>query len=361
MFSKFVALAATVAVAAATFDGDVREEQEFWSQGDLHQASHAKLGSLNQRTQGLSDGVPSIVAGVKLVQSNIGRINGMVKSLSDLRGDTVAAQQATEYNMHGALSTAEWKDGAAEATATAAAAVQRAQALIKIDGISGALKAATSLAAMTQNKLDKEMKAKASEITKAINAKLTAVKPANYFSENHIKQVTGYASSEASKYWDGKTYTSTADEGEVKGRKFYKVKYNIKSRGYWTSNSNELFMACRALSNHLRSKDGKERDLRPPCNHYNHRRTGGLGQCVWIRRSYFSHSHNGGGYWGFNQAGGGIREEVLRNTAGYEQNNHNNDHHLVHRGPNSHTWVKAYRSHAYEYTMCTSGNRFYKE
>ena len=83
MFSKFVALAATVAVAAATFDGDVREEQEFWSQGDLHQASHTKLGSLNQRTQGLSDGVPSIVAGVKLVQSNIGRINGMVQSVSN--------------------------------------------------------------------------------------------------------------------------------------------------------------------------------------------------------------------------------------------------------------------------------------
>jgi hypothetical protein len=354
-------VAATIAVAAATFDGEVRETKDFWAEGDAHQASQAKLAGLTARANGVAGAMNSVTAGIKLVQSNIERLDKVVERLAELKGDVVTAKANGENAIASAASSADFQIYTEGAVGTATAGVQEAKDLIAIDGISGALGMSKNLAARTQNKLDKEFKELSESLTKDINNKLKAVKGSNYFTANHIKQVTGIDVADHSKYWDGKTYTSESNNGEVRGRKFYKVKFNLKSKGYRTSGDSEIFLACRALSNYLRSKDGKERDLRPPCNHYNHRRTGGLGQCVFIRQSYFSHSHNGGGYWGWKEAGGGIKEEVLRMTSGYEQNNHNNDHHLVHRGPNSHTWWKAYRSGSYEYTMCTSGNRFYKE
>merc|ERR1712146_123612 len=43
---------------------------------------------------------------------------------------------------------------------------------------------------------------------------------------------------------------------EVKGRVFYKVKFNVRTPGWWSVNSDELFAACSALSTYLRRQDG---------------------------------------------------------------------------------------------------------
>jgi hypothetical protein len=179
-------------------------------------------------------------------------------------------------------------------------------------------------------------------------------------SDAHIKQVTGFAPDEINKYWDGKVTTSTSQHGYVRGRKFYKVKFNIMTPGYWSSNSDEIFYACQALSIHLRRKDGIERDLRPPCNHWGHWKAGGLGQCVPIERSYFSHC-GGGGYWEQNRACGGVPENYLRYTIGYEENRHNYDRHLVHNdGSNWHDWRDSMSNSNWQSTMCTGGNQNFR-
>jgi len=179
-------------------------------------------------------------------------------------------------------------------------------------------------------------------------------------SEEHLHQVTGFYSHEVDKYWDGKAVVSTSDHGDVKGRIFYRVKYNIRTPGYWSGNSAELFMACSALSTYLRSKDGLERDLRPVCNHQHHARHGGTRGCIWIRGSYFSHC-GGGGYWRVNEACGGVPEEWLRQSVPYELNRHNNDRHLVHQNcANCHRWWDPYTPGEFQYTICSGGNRHYK-
>jgi hypothetical protein len=178
--------------------------------------------------------------------------------------------------------------------------------------------------------------------------------------DEHIKQVTGFSPDEVDKYWDGKVLTSVADASEVKGRKFYKVKFNTKQPGYFTSGADELFMACRALSVHMQRTDGIERDLRPACNHFGHDRSGGLGQCIWIYNSYFSHC-GGSGFWQQNVACGGIEEPELRMTVMYETNQHNWDRQFVHYDrANGHGWVDPYKESAFQSVLCTGGNQNYK-
>ena len=51
----------------------------------------------------------------------------------------------------------------------------------------------------------------------------------------------------------------------TKGGQFYKVNFNIRAPGYWSANSDEMFAACRRLSNYLQHQYGIERDVRLPC------------------------------------------------------------------------------------------------
>jgi len=196
---------------------------------------------------------------------------------------------------------------------------------------------------------------------KVDEAKVKAASSSSFTgSDEHIKQVTGFAPDEVNKYWDGKVTTSSSNYGYVRGRKFYKVKFNIVTPGYWSANSDEIFYACMALSIHLRRKDGVERDLRPPCNHWGHWKSGGLGQCVPIENSYFSHC-GGGGYWEQNTACGGVPESYLRYTIGYEENRHNYDRHLVHNdGSNWHDWRDSQTNSNWQYAMCTGGNQNFR-
>jgi len=208
--------------------------------------------------------------------------------------------------------------------------------------------------------LDGRMKSMEDRINSAMDEVLANA--AYTGSDEHIKQVVGYYPDDIEKVgaWNGEEYTSTADHGEVRGRNFYSVTFNTKQRGFFTSGSDELFMACRALSIYLYRQDGVERDLRPPCNHYGHSRYGGLGQCIWINRAYFSHC-GGSGYWRQNEACGGVPESKLRNTVMYETNQHNWDRHYVHYDrANHHGWTNAYQTNSYDRTLCTGGNQNFR-
>merc|ERR1719378_1217353 len=107
------------------------------------------------------------------------------------------------------------------------------------------------------------------ESTKLISQMQDAVKKAIdgakkkgvfYFTDEHIYQLTGFYPNEIEKYWDGDAIISTSSRSEVKGRVFYKVKFNVRTPGWWSVNSDELFAACSALSTYLRRQDGIERD-----------------------------------------------------------------------------------------------------
>jgi hypothetical protein len=100
--------------------------------------------------------------------------------------------------------------------------------------------------------------------------------------------------------------------------------------------------------------------LRPPCNHWGHWKNGGLGQCVPIEQSYFSHC-GGGGYWEQNRACGGVPESYLRYTIGYEENRENYDRHLCHNdGSNWHDWKESQVNSNWQYAMCTGGNQNFR-
>ena len=183
-----------------------------------------------------------------------------------------------------------------------------------------------------------------------------------HLSDDHIEQVVGFRPHEIEKYWDGKKYQSKAANAEVVNRMFYKVLFNARKPGYWTSGQDEMFLSCHALSVYLYRQDGIERDLRPACNRASNTNVGGLGQCINIRDTYFSHcGGSDSGYWRMEQACGGVPEAVLRNTIGYEDNSHNHDRHLVHGGPNSHWWSDPYQTNNFQYVMCTGGNQNFKK
>merc|ERR1712232_776784 len=157
-----------------------------------------------------------------------------------------------------------------------------------------------------------------------------------------------------------KVYTANSEYGHVTGRNYYKVLFNLNKPGYWTYMSEELFLACKALSMYFQDADGVERDLAPVCNHHGHPYNGGLGDCAYVWNIYTSHNHNGGGYWGWRDAGGGVKEHLWKNTLGYESLNHNNAHHLANEGGNRHNWRFPMRDRDWKYVVCTSRNRHYR-
>jgi len=183
-----------------------------------------------------------------------------------------------------------------------------------------------------------------------------------YGSDKHIEQVTGIKIDEWSDYWDGKPIKSQGTVSNVAGRLYYKVKFNLNNPGWFSGNADELTWACRALSIHLRRKDGKERDLRPVCNHYSrHGLYGGQGSCAYVDRSYFSHC-GGGGYWRMEEACGGAPEEWLRMSVFWEDHHDGEDRILRHdNGPNRHSHVSPYQNRGDSATtICTSANDNYK-
>jgi hypothetical protein len=212
--------------------------------------------------------------------------------------------------------------------------------------------------------LDNAVSGRIQAMLDQIDETVTEVKEKGSFygSTDHIKQVTGFHPiDDIEKYWDGKVVTSAADHEKVKGRKFYRVKFNNEQPGFFTTGADELFFICKGLDKYLRSLDGISRDLRPPCNHYNHARVGGLGQCIFIWNSYFSYCGQSTGYYHQNVACGGIPEEYLRMSVQYETTSHNWDRHLVHgNGAMQQQWQGPYNKSPYIYSFCTSGNMNYR-
>lgn len=334
----------------------------------------ASIWGISEDQKNMADGAASVSAtldkmeslaakvgpAAKIALTSVERIDNAFDKVGDAKSEITAGIAQMNAALQDTVSFAE-----------AAKGIEEAKAKINEHRDAGveALHQYRQAVAANFEKASGNAKKIGEESTKLISQMQDAVKKAIdgakkkgvfYFTDEHIYQLTGFYPNEIEKYWDGDAIISTSSRSEVKGRVFYKVKFNVRTPGWWSVNSDELFAACSALSTYLRRQDGIERDLRPPCNHYNHDRVGGMGQCIHIDHSYFSHC-GGGGYWQDNIACGGIPEPKLRYTVGYETLEHNYAHHLVHRNrANSHEWRDALRSSEYEYVMCTGGNSAFR-
>jgi hypothetical protein len=362
MFSKLIIVALVGVTHAQNYAYEKADESEVWTFTTDAKVSAANLDLLEARVAAIEDNQGMVVSGVKLAQSSMERVDGIVSEVSVIRQELSNSISLLETKHRVLVDTegvADMEYQINKELGDAVNADKRAGDAAKAGIVSSVnnLKAkATALNDAVQGRID-TMQAKIDDAVQTVKEK-----GAFYGSAEHIKQVCGFHPlDEVEKYWDGKVITSASDHGNVRGRKFYRVKFNLVRKGFFTSGSDELFLACKGLDMYLRSVDGIGRDLRPPCNHYGHMRVGGLGQCIFIWDSYFSHC-GGGGYWRQNQACGGIPEEYLRMSVQYETTWHNWDRHYAHfNGVNNHGWVNPYQESPYEYSFCTSGNMNYNK
>lgn len=361
MFSKFVCVAAFVGVAAAQqYSYEKAEESEIWTFTEDAALSAANLDLLEARVAAIEENQGMVVSGVQLAQSSMDRVDSIVNEVSMIQKQMSESMSKLETT-HKTLPTFDdvrAMDYTIEKELGDAVAKDKRAGKVAKEGIIVAVNALHDQAVALDNAVSGRIQAMMDQIDDTVTE--VKEKGAFYGSIDHIKQVTGYhAIDDIEKYWDGKTVTSAAEHQKVRGRKFYRVKFNAVTPGYFTSGSDELFFICMGLDKYLRSLDGISRDLRPPCNHYNHARVGGLNQCIFIWNSYFSYC-GGTGFYSQNIACAGVPEEYLRMSVQYETTSHNWDRHLVHHNAAmNHRWQDPYKPSAYIYSFCTSGNMNY--
>jgi len=367
MFSKLLCAAALVGIATAQGSGrnykvQSNDESEMWGFNSDAQDSAQKVADLAFRVSAIEDTQSIVTSGVNLAQTSMGRVDGIVEVIGELRRDLSEGVSNLETAQKSAISQDVLTDATNEINRKLDRAVL-ADYRAGVDASAGITEAAGNLQKV-HDVLKGSVYGKMDKLADFIDEAVEEVyqKAVTYGTDGHIKQVCGFTPDEVDKYWDGKTHTSTANNGRVKGRKYYKIQFNIKQVGYWTSGGDELMLGCMALSKHLRMQDGLERDLRPICNHYGHGNIGGLGQCIFIWESYFSHC-GGGGYWEVNRACGGIKESELRMSVFWENNQHNHDRYLSHNnGANSHSWQNPYTAGSqYKFTFCSGANMNFRK
>jgi hypothetical protein len=360
---KLLAITALVASAmAAEYESEVDDNADVWDLEVENSENVKATANLVARVSAIESAMVPIQSSVELAQSSMERLDAIVAEVASLKRTLVidvaaidkklsesADADALNYHRDEAIKNA-WSIQAAGRAA-------RGKMITRIA-------AAKDLAAKTQTRANKNIIGKIAAMEKDVNKQMKAVLDNMPYqrSDEHIFQVTGFRPDEIEKYWDGKVYKSKSSDSQVRDRLFYRVKYNVVRPGYWTSNNDEMLMACHALSVHLYRQDGIERDLRPPCNHYGHHTWGGLGQCIFIMRSYFSHcGGSSSGYWRMEEACGGVPEPAIRNVPCFEDCQHNYDRHLVHYSPNHHGWRDPYNQQGYDYQLCTGGNQNFKK
>jgi hypothetical protein len=361
MYSKLFTILAVAGLAQAkVYERSQPEHQDMYDTRDKVAQTTADAELLDVRVSVMETTQEYTAVGVKLSAFTIARIDGVVAKVGAVKSEIDRVMLAQGQKVDNTVSYDDWiaydqSFKAAGAAATdAAAAATKALGDLELDSARKIADELTVFEATVDDAMD-ALRADVADAVEEAGSWSTFLR-----TDEHIEQVVGFKPDDIEKYWDGKVVTSTSNQGYVRGRKFYRVMFNAHTPGYWSANSDEIFMACTALSIHLRRQDGIERDLRPPCNHWGHWKAGGLGQCIMIEHSYFSHC-GGGGYWEQNTACGGVPETYLRYTIGYEENRHNRDRHLSHNdGSNWHDWRDSQVSSAWKYAMCTGGNQNFK-
>jgi len=142
-------------------------------------------------------------------------------------------------------------------------------------------------------------------------------------------------------------------------RVFYKVDFNPSAMGWYQSDRRELITACKDLSALLKSRDGKDRALKPACDNPNHCRdsTG-----VKLAGSYLSNFGTCGR--DRKKEGYGLSERMVTGTGMYNsQNSWSGSGILVNYGRScAHTWARQEHgsTRKAQATLCTSSNGEYK-
>lgn len=348
-------------MAAATL-AEKRESASLWGIHDSQKQMKDQTGSIGGDLDMMSTLAKSVGPAAKIALTSVTRLDNAAASVAEARAEIGEVSMRLAAAKLDTVSYSNAK--AAMAGATKAVNGQRDAGFAALKKYKSDVGGKFATAGDNAKKINAATAKLVADMTKAVKDAVAGVKKNAVFtgSDEHCKQVSGFYPDDVqtSGAWDGKHFVSSSDRGDVKGRIFYKMQFNMNTAGWWSSNSDELFVACQGLSTYLRRADGIERDLRPPCNHYNHPRVGGMGQCIQIDHSFFSHC-GGGGYWSQNLACGGIPEPELRMVVGYETLEHNYDRHLCHyTGANSHGWENAYTGQGYKYTLCTGGNSHFR-
>jgi hypothetical protein len=345
------------------YSSSVSEEIDIWDVGYKNDANVKISASLIARVAAIESSSVPFQASVDLAGSSMARVDAIVAEVAAIKTAMIIDVTALKTRLKVAANQADLSHHQDVAVARQTAILQagRAARQAMIDELEVGKAHMKVLLPRLTKKLDATMPALKKTIADNMEEILSRI-PFHH-SDDHIEQVTGFRPEEIEKYWDGKVIKSKAANADVVNRLFYKIVFNARNPGYWTSGSDEMFMACLALSSHLYRKDGIERDLRPACNHWGNWNIGGMGQCIKIADSYFSHcGGSNAGYWRMEQACGGVPEETLRNTISYEDATNNHDRHLIHNAPNNHYWSDPYqKNEKTKFVLCTGGNQNFKK
>merc|ERR1719345_219766 len=194
MFSKLLCAAALVGIATAQGSGrnykvQSNDESEMWGFNSDAQDSAQKVADLAFRVSAIEDTQSIVTSGVNLAQTSMGRVDGIVEVIGELRRDLSEGVSNLETAQKSAIS----QDVLTDATNEINRKLDRAVLAGYLQKVHDVLKGSV------YGKMDKL----ADFIDEAVEE--VYQKAVTYGTDGHIKQVCGFTPDEVDKYWDGKT------------------------------------------------------------------------------------------------------------------------------------------------------------
>jgi len=258
---KFVVLAAFVAATAGLStdaDGNMKIATPVDGSMNIERRAVAEV-----RIKDMLDGIAGNTAQIKEMQQNAALYTSAQAFMTSLAGETIKA--TTESKATFATQEKDIKaviDDLAkiqktvtttvtDLKAAVAKSVKDSEADVEAANKKAAADAKTAGAALTKA-VEEALKP-----VKAISTTVAALEKAAKRSGGIYEKYPTFQLME----WQ-KTKNQRQD-----GRVFYKVDYNPSSMGWFREDRRELFQACTDLSALLKSRDGKDRALKPACNH----------------------------------------------------------------------------------------------
>jgi hypothetical protein len=353
---KFVVLAAFVATALAqtkmSTDADGNMKIATPVNGDVV-IERREVASVSIKD--MLDGIAGNTAQIKEIQKNSALYTSAQTFMTSLAADTIKA-------------TTEAKVGAAEQAKDIKSVIDDVAGLSKTidttvadlkESVTNSIKNGEDKIAAAAKKASDDAATAAAALKKSVD---DALKPVKGLSDTvaALEKASQRSGGIYEKYptfqlmeWQ-KTKNDRQD-----GRVFYKVDFNPSAMGWYQCDRRELITACKDLSALLKSRDGKDRALKPACDHPSYCRNG---KGVRLSGSYLSNMGECGR--ARKREGYGLSERMVTGTLMY-----NSQHHwsgcgmLVNYGRScAHTWARQEHGSTRngQSTLCTGSNAEYK-
>jgi len=350
---KFVVLAAFVAATAGLStdaDGNMKIATPVDGSMNIERRAVAEV-----RIKDMLDGIAGNTAQIKEMQQNAALYTSAQAFMTSLAGETIKA--TTESKATFATQEKDIKaviDDLAKIQKTVTTTVTDLKA-----AVAKSVKDSEADVEAANKKAAADAKTAGAALTKAVE---DALKPVKALGDT-VAALEKTAKRSGGIYEKFNTFhlmewQTTKNERQT-GRVFYKVDYNPSALGWYQSDRRELITACKDLSALLKSRDGKDRALKPACDHPSFCR---LGKGVKLAGSYLSNMGDCGRKR--SREGYGLSERMVTGTLMYNsQNSWSGSGMLVNYGRScAHTWAR--QEHGSERkgqsTLCTSSNGEYK-